>query len=244
MPTALVTGASAGIGRAFADRLARDGFDLVLVGRDTARLHRLASQLAGSVEVIGADLAVLGDVRRVEERLRDDARPVDVLVNNAGFGLGKPFSATTLDDEIALLDVLVTAVLRLTHAVLPGMRARGGGTIINVSSTSGFLPRGTYSSAKAWVTSFSEGLHYELAGTAIRVVAICPGFTRTEFHERAAIRIDLPSFMWLTPEKVVDDTMRALSRGRPVAVTSGIYRLLLGVARVLPRPVVARVSRR
>lgn len=244
MPTALVTGASSGIGRAFAQRLARDGFDLVLVGRDASRLDDVAATLGVPVEVLAADLGVSADLARVEHRLRDDLRPVDVLVNNAGYGIGKSFVATTVDEDARLLAVMVTAVLRLTHAAVPGMRERGGGTIVNVSSVSGYLPRGTYSSAKAWVTSFSEGLHYELAGSGIRVLAICPGFTRTEFHQRANIRIDLPSLMWMSPEQVVDDTLRALTRGRGVRVMGGIYRGLIGAARLAPRSLVARLSRR
>ena len=186
MSRALITGPTSGIGRAFAEAFARKGLDLVLVSRDESRLQALAMDLEDrfgvDCEVLAADLTQRADVDRVAARLADDRRPVSALVNNAGFGLRTSFASGDVADEQRLLDVLVTAVLRLTHAAVPGMLARRQGMVINVSSVAGWIAGGTYSAAKAWVTVFSEGLAQELAGTGVRVTAVCPGFVRSEFH--------------------------------------------------------------
>ncbi len=245
---ALVTGASAGIGTAFADRLARDGYDLVLVARRRERLEELAKKLREShaveVEVLVADLVDAGDLLAVEQRL---AVPpgVDLLVNNAGFGTHGPFQESDPDreeHEILLNDL---ALVRLTRAALPRMVARGSGAVINVSSMAGFLPspfNATYGATKAFVNSFTEALAEELRGTGVRVQALCPGFTRTEFQEVAEVDISaLPEFAWMEPEPVVDAALKALAAGEVVCVPGLGNRAASLVARTLPRSLVTRV---
>jgi len=249
MATALITGATAGIGLAFARRLATDGHDLVLVARDRERLESTAKELHTSydvkADVLVADLADDEGCRLVEQRLSDASRPVDLLVNNAGFSTNRRFVRSAIDDEELMLRVLVRAVLRLSHAAVPGMIERGHGAIVNVSSVASFLPQGTYSAAKAWVTSFSQGLAADLEGTGVQVLALCPGFTRTEFHERAQLDMKgIPAFLWLEADPVVDDAMAALRRGSAVTVPGAQYKAVVAVARHLPLPGLAFVGRR
>ncbi|MDQ1675114.1 MAG: uncharacterized protein QOC93_258 [Actinomycetota bacterium] len=240
MPTALVTGATAGIGAAFARRLAVEHHDLVLVARDPARLDSFAAALREqgdiTVEVLPADLVTEAGCAAVEARLTDLDRPVDVLVNNAGIGLGGSFVDNTLEAEQRMLDLNVRAVLRLTHAVLAGMLARGRGDIVNVSSVAGFGPiGGTYSATKAWVTSFSESTHSAVRDRGVRVTAVCPGFVRTEFHERAGIDVgDRTGLMWLDADRVVREALHDLRRGRAVSVPSVQYKVLSGALRHVP----------
>lgn len=248
MPTAVVTGPTSGIGLGFAEEFARKGFDLVLVARDQTRIGDLATRLRDefgvSSEVLPADLSVRADVDRVAERLADGTRPVTALVNNAGFGLRGAFLTTTVDDEQRLLDVMVVAVMRLCRAALPGMVERGNGMVLNVSSVAGFLTAGTYSAAKAWVTSFTEGLAAELDGTGVRVTAVCPGYVHTEFHQRAGIDMSkLNSWMWLDVPQVVDQAMRDLAVGRPVSVAGPQYRATVFALRHGPRLINRRMVR-
>ncbi len=247
MTTALVTGATAGIGAEFARQLAARGHDVVLVARDTARLDAMAEELHARhrvrAEVITADLTDRAALRVVEDRLADRDRPVDLLVNNAGFGVNQLFVDGDLDAEQDMLDVLVTAVLRLTHAALPGMVARGGGGVINVSSVAGFIAGGTYSAAKAWATVFSESVDRQLAGTGVHVMALCPGFTHTEFHQRGEMDVShLPDWMWLDAPDLVRAALHDFSRGKPVSVPGSQYKALSTVARYAPRPWVRRAS--
>ncbi len=249
MTAALVTGATAGIGLAFAQQLAKDGYDLVLVARDEERLGRTAEDLehrfGGVVEVLPADLSVAESCAEVEGRLADRDRPVDLLVNNAGFGANQSFVTGDLLLEQQALDVMVRAVLRLTHAAVGGMVTRGSGAVVNVSSIAGWIPSGTYGAAKAYVTSFTEGLAGELRGTGVRAMALCPGFVHTEFHERAGLDIaSIPEWLWLDADRVVEDALRDLERGRVVSVPSATYKTLSVVARHAPRRVMTRGHRR
>lgn len=240
MATALVTGASAGLGNAFARRLAGDGHDLVVVARDTGRLDALAEQLGTAhgvgVEVLTADLADRDACARVEARLADRDRPVDLLVNNAGYGLNTSFLRSTVDDQDRFLDVMVRAVLRLSHAAAGAMADRGRGAIVNVSSVAGFLPGGTYNAHKAWVTTFSEGLAEELGRKGVTVTAVCPGFVRTEMHERGDMDMSwVPDALWLDADDVVADTLRAVRRREAVVVPDVRYKTITALLRHTPR---------
>lgn len=237
MPTALITGATAGIGAAFARRLAADGFSLVLVARDGARLEQAAAEhrrrYGVATETIAADLTTEEGMAAVEARLRDG---VDLLVNNAGFGHRDPFPAVPLRDELAMLRLHCEAVLRFTHAVLPYLRKKGRGGVINVASVAAFFPRGTYSASKAWVVSFSRSLAAELAGTGVRVMALCAGFTQTEFHQRAGLDMKrLPKAFWLQADRVVHEALADLRAGRTISIPGLQYKALVRLGRLVPR---------
>lgn len=249
MPTALITGPTSGIGLAFARRLAATGHDLVLTSRDAERLTAIAAQLKSEhgvrADVLPADLADRAGIAVIEERLRDPERPIDLLVNNAGFALRKPFLANDIDDEERLLTVHVLAVLRLTHAALGGMIERGAGAVVNVSSVAGWVPRGTYSAAKAWTTSFTEGLAPRLAGTGVRLMALCPGFVRTELHQRAEMNMSsMPKAMWLDADRLVEWALSDLAKGKVVSVPSLRYRIAAWWLPRLPRRAVLATARR
>ncbi|PBC76699.1 hypothetical protein BX265_1420 [Streptomyces sp. TLI_235] len=247
MTTALITGATAGIGAAFARRLARDGRDLVLVARDTARLEDAAAELGKRygvrVETLTADLSTDTGITAVEERLRATEHPVDILVNNAGFGNKGAFLDVPLQAELDMVKVHVEAILRTTTAALPGMRERGRGAVINVASVAAFVPRGTYGASKAWVVSFTQGVARDLAGSGVRLQALCPGFTRTEFHQRADMGTgNIPSWGWLTADRVVDESLRDLVRGRTLSVPGKRYKAAVALARLLPSGRMGAVS--
>jgi short-subunit dehydrogenase len=244
----LITGATAGIGAAFARRLASDGRDLVLVARDRQRLEAAATvarEAGVSAEVLVADLTRSADLDRVAARLADpDAAPVDLLVNNAGMTVGSALLECTPADLARQLDLNVGAVLQLTRAVLPGMVGRGRGGVINVSSVAGFLAgRGTtYGADKAWVISFTEGVAGAIEGTGVRAMALCPGFVRTEFHERAGIDVGARTGpMWLDADRVVGDALADLARGKVLSVPSVQYKAIVAAVDVLPRMVVRRL---
>ena len=246
-PIALVTGATAGIGAAFAELLASENHDLVIVARDLSRLNQRAeewrSKFGVEVEVIQADLSRDEDIRRIELRLQNISRPIDVLINNAGFGINKSFTSSDIAEEIALLDVLVTAPMRLMHAVLPGMKDRDSGTIINVSSVAGWIAGGSYSAAKSYLTVLSESLHTELKATNVRVHALCPGFTRTEFHQRGNMKMGgLPKWFWLSAEQVVKDSWIAAKAGKALSIPGRQYKVLSFITRFGPRPLVRKVG--
>jgi hypothetical protein len=246
MPTALVTGATAGLGAEFARQLAERGQDLVLVARDTARLEGVAGELRATyqveVEVISADLADRDHVRRVADRLADVERPIDTLVNNAGFARGTGFLADLSEEERAV-DVMLRAVLVLSHTAANAMRARGHGTIVNVASVAAFVAMGSYSATKSWVVVFSEALSRELAGSGVTVTVVCPGFVHTEFHQRANLNMSrLPEWGWLSADQVVAEALDGAARGRVVVVPSRRYTALVTVIRYTPRTLVRGVS--
>lgn len=246
-PVALITGPTSGLGTGFARRYALEGYDLVLVARDTARLEQLAAELhheaGAAVEVLPADLAVTADRAKVADRLRGG---VQVLVNNAGFATTGEFWTADFAQLQAQLDVNVTAVMELTHAALPSMIEAGSGTVINVASVAGLLPgRGsTYSASKAWVVAFSEGLANGLGGTGVGVHALCPGFVRTEFHARAGIDMaGTPSFLWLEVEDVVRDCLAGVAGGKVVIVPGLQYKALTTGGRMVPRNLVRAITK-
>ena len=247
MAIALVTGATAGIGAAYAELLAKAGFDLVLVARDLPRLNTVANNLKKSykikVETIKADLTKPMQLANVEKRLANAAKPIEVLINNAGFGIKDSFLDSDLKREQELLDVLVTAPMRLTHAVLPIMVKRNSGIVVNVSSIASWIAGGTYSSAKSYLTVFSEYLNNELKGTKVKVSALCPGFTRTEFHQRGKMRMTgLPNFMWLDANKLVAKSWSDAQKNKAVSVPGFQYKTLAIIAQYAPRPLVRKIG--
>ncbi len=247
MATALITGATAGIGAAYAKLLAKEGFDLVLVARDLPRLKGVAKELSKlykiKAETIKADLTKPAQLAKVEKRLANNSKPIEVLINNAGFGLKDSFLVSNLAKEQELLDVLVTAPMRLSHAVLPGMIKRNSGSIVNVSSVASFIAGGTYSAAKSYLTVFSEYLHTELRDTNIKVSALCPGFTRTEFHARGKMKMSgLPDYMWTAVDQVVAKSWRYVKAGKVICIPGWQYMLLSSIARIAPRPLVRKLG--
>jgi len=250
VPTALITGASAGLGAEFARQLARRRADLILVARTADALEELASDLRGeygvAVEVLPADLAIEADVERVADRLRDASDPVHLLVNNAGFGLPLHFADNDVDAEVRHLRVHVEAPMRLMHAALQAMRGRGG-RIVNVASVAGFISRSTYSACKGWLIGFSRWANAEYARDGVTVTAVCPGFVHTTFHERMGLargKEGVPSILWLDAPAVVRESLRDAARGRAVSIPSRRYRLVVAATRVLPRALTAGVARR
>lgn len=255
MGTALVTGATAGLGLEFAWQLATSRHDLVLVARDADRLDQVAGQIRAAagveVEVLPADLSVPDDVARVAERLAvtgedagDERRPVGLLVNNAGFATAQPFVGGDLDVELSAIDVMVRAVVQLSHAALGSMTARGRGAVLNVASVAALTTGGTYSAAKAYVRSFTEGLAVDLAGTGVTATVLCPGLVRTEFHERAGLDTrTTPEIGWLDAPYVVSQALADVRRGVVISTPSVRYKAGSALLRALPRPAVRAIGR-
>ncbi|MEV5799368.1 SDR family NAD(P)-dependent oxidoreductase [Streptomyces collinus] len=249
MTTALITGSTAGIGAAFARRLAADGHDLVLVARDTTRLHEQATELHDrhgvEVEVLTADLAEDKGIETVADRLGGRKKPVDLLINNAGFGNKGRYLDVSMTDELRMLKVHCEAVLRLTSAASAAMRERGRGGVVNVASVAAFLPRGTYGASKAWVVQFTQGAAKDLAGSGVRLMALCPGFVRTEFHQRAGMGTDnIPGWMWLDADKLVAAALADLARGKSLSIPDPRYKALMGLVKVAPRGLMGGISSR
>lgn len=249
--TALVTGASSGIGRALARGLARRGLDLVVVARRQDRLEQLADELRAehgrTVEVLAADLGDPAQRGPVEARLADPARPVDVLVNSAGFGSQGRLATRPIDEEERQVQVNVVAVLRLTRAALPGMIERGTGAVVNVSSIAGHQPIplwATYSASKAFVTTMTRAVEDELKGTGVQALLVLPGFTTSEFHDHTGFERSLvPGPVWMTSEAVAARALDALDHGRAEVVPGLHYRALALSSRLSPWAVTRRVLR-
>jgi len=243
--TALITGASSGIGAAFARQLAPQGFHLILVARREERLAALAADLQGryaiSAEVLDADLSEPADIERVERRIAE-LESLDLLINNAGFGAPGSFAETDLATQLTMIDVHIIASVRLCRATLPGMIARRRGAIINVSSIAGLVPipgSATYSSTKAYLNVFSEALQAELRDTGVKVQALCPGFTHTGFHDtpehKGFHRSGIPESLWMSAEEVAAQSLNALGRRQVIFVPGFKNRLLAIAARNAPR---------
>jgi short-subunit dehydrogenase len=251
IPTALVTGATSGIGAAFARHLAGRAYNLVLVARDEARLDETASILRREhgveVTTLSADLSTPDGQALAADRVANPDRPIDLLVNNAGRSLNTPFLRSTPEAEAGLLYLNVHAVMRLTHAALPPMVARRSGSIVNVSSVAGFgaaMPGSTYPASKAWVTNFTESVALSVAPFGVRVMALCPGYVRTEFHGRAGINMSkTPNFLWLDADRLVADAMRDLRRGKVISIPDWKYKVAVFGLRHLPRRMLQRVAR-
>ncbi|MDO5722656.1 MAG: SDR family oxidoreductase [Actinomycetaceae bacterium] len=249
MGTALVTGASAGLGEEFCWQLASAGHNLVVVARRADRLQSLAHKIEQAcrvrVEVLPADLSVAEDVQQVAARLRQSHNPVGLLVNNAGFGRGKPFLSGDFNEERLGLKVMVSAVMELTRAAGEAMVARGRGAILNVSSVASDTGMGTYSAHKAWVKAFSEGLAEELRSTGVTVTAVMPGMVNTEFHDRTAVDVSkVSAISWITPEAVVSQALDAVRRGQVLVTPTLRYKLTTQVVKLAPRWAVRSVTRR
>jgi uncharacterized protein len=248
---AVVTGATAGIGREFAEQLAGRGHDLLLVARDRDRLAEAAAALASrhgvETEAFPADLTRDDDVTRLAERIAASPR-LTLLVNNAGFGTRGRLAEIDPGRQAAMVRLHTLAPLRLTQAALPAMLRNRAGAVVNVSSVASFVysaGNANYCATKAYLTTFSEGLAAELAGTGVQVQALCPGFTRTEFHSRMAEPDRLPRFAWLSAESVVGHSLRCLDRDGPTVCIPGMrFRLLVGIVRLMPRRLIGWVTRR
>ncbi|MFK3982719.1 SDR family NAD(P)-dependent oxidoreductase [Micromonospora sp. NPDC050397] len=247
---ALVTGATSGIGAAFARRFAADGRHLVLVARDERRLAETAAELSRrhgvSVSTLTADLSTDDGCQTVERQFTDPAEPIELLVNNAGISLARSFLKSTAEDEARLLRLNVHAVMRLTHAALPTMTERRSGAVINVSSVAGFgavMPGSTYSASKAWVTNFSESVGQATRRYGVRVMVLCPGYVRTEFHQRAGINTSkMPDWLWLSADSVVAEALRDLGKGKLLSVPDWKYKAAVFGLRHAPRGLLRTVS--
>jgi short-subunit dehydrogenase len=249
--TALITGASSGLGAEFARQLAGRGMDLVLVARDRDALEALAASVRDAhgieVEVLPADLLDPEQRGRVVARLSGAEHPIDLLVNNAGYGLPLAFEANDIEDEVRHLDLHVEVPMRLAHAALPGMLARGSGRIVNVASVAGLIPRGTYGAVKGWLVSFSRWANVQYRDRGVTATAVCPGFVHTNFHERLGLppgEEGIPGWMWLDASDVVRDALRDVARGRSVSIPSTKYKALVALSRLLPDAVVVRAGGR
>ncbi len=241
MPTALITGATAGIGARFAEHLA-GSHDLVLVARNADRLAETAARLGPRATVLSADLATDDGIAAVCRRA---AEGVDLVINNAGFGQSGTFMTSDLDEEVAMLRVHCEAVLRITRAALGPMVSRGRGGVINVASVAAFFSRGTYSASKAWVVTFSDSVRQQISGSGVHVMALCPGWVRTEFHERSGMDTsDIPPFLWLPAERLVTEALRDFQRGVPISVPGTAYKGAIALSRLLPRRLVTALSAR
>ena len=242
---ALVTGATAGIGESFTRLLAKNNYNIVLVARDLPRMQERARALEEKfmvqTHIIQADLSTDAGCSTVEQYIASNQ--IDVLINNAGFGLNKAFTLSELDTEQQMFDVLVRTPMRLMHVALPLMKQRNNGVVINVSSVAGYIAGGSYSAAKSYLTVITESLHTELAGTQVKICALCPGFTRTEFHQRGRMSMKgLPNFMWLNADELVAKAWADAQKGTAVSVPGWQYIILSSFLRFGPRPLIRKLG--
>ncbi len=240
---ALITGATVGIGDCFARLLASQGYNLVINARSKDKLEERAEFLRATygveVEVLAADLAI--DCEKVESYI--ESHEIEVLINNAGFGLNQSFLSSPVEEEQRVLDVLVRAPMRLMHAVLPQMRKRNSGVIINVSSTAAFIAGGHYSAAKSYLTVMSESLHTQMLPTNVRVCSLNPGFVRTEFHQRAGMKMGaIPDFMWLDGDFLVKKAWADALKARAISIPGWQYKVLRTIISLAPRKTVRKMG--
>ncbi|MFJ6654456.1 SDR family NAD(P)-dependent oxidoreductase [Microbacterium sp. NPDC091313] len=248
--TAVITGASSGLGAEFARQLSARGMAVVLVARDREALEGVAAEIrgrGGTAEVLAADLLAPRQRERVIARLTDAEHPVDMLVNNAGYGLPLAFERNDVEEEVRHLDLHVEVPMRLMRAALPAMLARGSGRIVNVASVAALVPRGTYGAVKSWLVSFSRWANVRYRPSGVSVTAVCPGFVHTNFHERLGLppgQEGVSAGMWLDAPDVVREALRDVARGRSVSIPSLRYKALVAVSRLLPDAVVVRAAER
>lgn len=240
---ALITGASVGIGDCFARLLASEGYNLVINARSKDKLEERAEFLRKSykieVLVLAADLAT--ECEKVESFI--ESHEIEVLINNAGFGLNQSFLSSPIEEEQRVLDVLVRAPMRLMHAVLPQMRKRNSGVIINVSSTAAFIAGGHYSAAKSYLTVMSESLHTQMLPTNVKVSSLNPGFVRTEFHQRAGMKMGaIPDFMWLDGDFLVKQAWSDALKGKAISIPGWQYKVLRTIIALAPRKTVRKMG--
>ncbi|MFV0451824.1 MAG: SDR family NAD(P)-dependent oxidoreductase [Propioniciclava sp.] len=249
MSVALVTGATSGIGAAFVRQFAARGDDLVLVARDAARLTALADELADqygvATETIAADLGDPADLARVADRIGDAQAPIDICVNNAGFGMVERLLGPAHDEHERAWAVMGEAVVVLSRAAGQAMRTRGTGQIINVSSLAAWLVQGDYSAIKSYVKVYTESLAVELQGTGVTVTALCPGWVHTDFHHRASISTrKLPGWVWVDAEPCVRGALADADRGKVISLPDWRWKVAGFGLQHLPRSVVQAISRR
>lgn len=248
MPTALITGGTVGIGHAFAKTLAAKGYDLVLASRDEAGLKRVAdvfqTQYGIKVEVIPTDLSIRDDVYRVANRIEDSDRPIDVLINNAGFAVHDSLLIKDISPHQRAMDVMCMAMLILSGAAGRTMKARGQGSILNIASSSAVITTGNYSAIKVWATVFTEALANELRGTGVQVMALLPGWVKTEFHTRGGVKAhNFPEFVWVDVDLLVHIALKDLARGRVLSVPTRRWAFMVWLGHVAPRSWIRWASR-
>jgi len=235
---AVITGPTSGIGLAYAQQLANEGYDLLLIGRNEEKLKTLQTQLKAKSDIYIADLSNHDQIIGTGNYLKE-LDQIDILINNAGFGSSMPFSQNSLAEEVEQVEVLIKAVMVLTHAVLPKMIKANAGIVLNISSVAAWLPTGTYAAAKSYVTSFTEAIAAELKGTKVQITAVAPGYTKTKFFDRSQMDDEeVPSWLWLTPEQVAKESLADARSGKLISVPGAQYKAMSTVSRSLPRPLI------
>jgi len=248
MPTGLITGGTVGIGHAFAVALAKKKYDLVLASRDEEGLNRVAEEFRStygiSVEVIRTDLAQREDVLALADRIEDPDRPIDLLINNAGFAVHNSLLEKDFSIQERAMDVMGLDLLILSGAAARAMKARGHGAILNVTSSSAVITTGNYSAIKAWATVYTEGLANEMRGTGVRVMALMPGWVKTEFHSRGGVKANnLPGFVWINADELVEQALEDLADDKVISVPTKRWAFAVGVGHILPRTTIRWLSR-